>query len=445
MLRRACILAAVLLSLTMRAQRFEVLPIVEQVIDTVWGTDGRPDISVSDSLLSDPLARLAHVPRLARVPVFYRLPAIYVNYQLPTADTIQAHAWDKEHRYTEWLTSAIATNTRMRDMQQRYMIAHPDRVRYNAAWLPKAPGKLRQDIDPRKEKVSTREIRVTDEAAYLHPQTYNRINWIHTFEGSLQFSQAYISPNWYQGGTNNLNLIGAIRWAVELNQAFHPKLLFNFDIRYKVGVNNAPDDSLHKYNISEDLLQINTTFGYKALRRWYYSVNAMFKTQLLNSYKKNSHEMAASFLSPGELNIGVGMTYNYVSPRKSFTVDVSLSPLSYNLKTCVSDRVPHSPVGIADDARSVSEIGSNAEMRLKWRLSYNISLNSRLFAFTDYGYAQADLEATLQFDINRFLTTQLYAHARYDTRTVRPEGSTWHKLQLKEILSLGFSYRFSTK
>jgi hypothetical protein len=71
-------------------------------------------------------------------------------------------------------------------------------------------------------------------------------------------------------------------------------------------------------------------------------------------------------------------------------------------------------------------------------------LSSHLNAFTDFDRAQADWEGTLAFEINKFLTTQIYAHARYDTQTPKVEGTNWKKLQLKEILSIGFAYKFSS-
>ena len=77
-------------------------------------------------------------------------------------------------------------------------------------------------------------------------------------------------------------------------------------------------------------------------------------------------------------------------------------------------------------------------------MAYNITFSSRIFAFTDYDSAQADWENTLMFEINRFLTTQIYAHMRYDSRGVRAEGTKWKKLQIKEILSIGFAYKFSS-
>ena len=51
---------------------------------------------------------------------------------------------------------------------------------------------------------------------------------------------------------------------------------------------------------------------------------------------------------------------------------------------------------------------------------------------------------TLSFDINKYLSTQIYAHLRYDTSTGRIANTDWHRWQLKEILSFGFSYKFST-
>ncbi len=78
---------------------------------------------------------------------------------------------------------------------------------------------------------------------------------------------------------------------------------------------------------------------------------------------------------------------------------------------------------------------------------HNISLSSRLFVFTDYGQIQGDWENTVSFEINRFLTTpDLCACARYDTaRLLLARGSRdgW-KLQVKEILSIGFAYKFSS-
>ena len=69
---------------------------------------------------------------------------------------------------------------------------------------------------------------------------------------------------------------------------------------------------------------------------------------------------------------------------------------------------------------------------------------SSMFAFSDYESFYADWENTVIFEINRFLTTELRANLRYDTETPACDDPSWKKLQVKEILSIGFAYKFSS-
>ena len=136
------------------------------------------------------------------------------------------------------------------------------------------------------------------------------------------------------------------------------------------------------------------------------------------------------------------MTYNYANEKKTFSFDASISPLSYNLKSCINSRMHETDFGIPAGKKTTSDIGSSGEGKLKWQIAHNISLSSRLFVFTDYQYIQGDLENTLSFAINRFLSTQINVNMRYDSSSPRIPGSKWHKFQLKEILSFGFAYSF---
>lgn len=219
--------------------------------------------------------------------------------------------------------------------------------------------------------------------------------------------------------------------------------MFETSMQYKLGVNNAPDDTIHSYNITEDLFQINSKFGLKAAKRWYYSINAQFKTQLLNNYRVNTNDLTAAFLSPGELNVGVGMTYNYENPRKTVNFSAVISPLSYNMKMCTNSRLNETAFGIEEGKKTVSQYGSSAELTFKAKLAWNIEYFSRLFMFTNYEYVQGDWENTLTFNFNRFLSTKIFAHLRYQSDTPRLEDTKWQKWQLKEIISIGFSYKFS--
>lgn len=343
----------------------------------------------------------------------------------------------------DWVNDRSAAQERYRRLRQRYMIDNAPQVKYNINTLPEAPKRFRAFVDPTTAHITVEEITVDQSQvkSTVDAIKVDKIHWLQQFDGMVQFSQAYNSPNWYQGGNNNLNTIIQGVYNARLNQTFHPNLLFENTVQYKLGLNSAPDDSLRNYSISEDNFQINSKFGVKAAKRWYYSATMQFKTQLLNNYRKNTNDLTAAFLSPGELNVGLGMTYEYSTPSGNFKANASIAPLSYNLKICTNDKIDERQFGIKEGHTSVSQYGSNIDCRLEWKLAYNISFNSRLTAFTNYDYLQGDWENTFSFSINRFLSTQIYVHLRYDSTTGRYEDTKWHKWQLREVLSFGFSYR----
>ncbi len=380
-------------------------------------------------------------------PMTFYMPAIFKGYDIHI-DRAETDPFATDAPLLEdmnWAQRQIYSHNRAKVFLQRFATANPELVPYNINTMPLPPKEFVMTVDPSMAKINVVELTpdVKEMASEAPNLEIKRINWLRNFDGSLQFSQAYVSPNWYQGGNSNLNAILNLLYNVKLNPAFYPKVILEATATYKLGMNNAPDDSVHKYNISEDILQINAKFGYKALKRWYYSINAQFKTQLLNNYKKNSNELTAAFLSPGELNIGVGMTYSYTDAKKIVEFNAAINPLSYNLKMCTNNRLNPAAFGIKDGHRTISDYGSSSEVTFRWKMAYNIEYFSRLFLFTNYEYATGDWENTITFNINRFLSTTFYAHLRYQSDASRYEDTAWRLWQFKEILSIGFSYKFN--
>ena len=240
-----------------------------------------------------------------------------------------------------WLKEAQTKRQRENALRYGAMIENPQLVKYNMATLPEPPEEYAVGADLAKNRlvitpVETEPVTVEVEKVEIKPR-----NWLHTFKGSLHFTQAYVSDNWYQGGENNINVLGDIQWDCNLNQVLHPKWLFNNSLQYKLGVMTAHNDSLRHYAINEDNFQFSSQLGYKAVKNWYYSATLLFKTQLFNNYKSNTNTMTASFLSPAELNVGLGMTYNYKDKYETKVFTLSIAPLSYNLKICRDIDRPH--------------------------------------------------------------------------------------------------------
>lgn len=346
----------------------------------------------------------------------------------------------------QWLKDAQASTTRERLTRYHTMVNSPQYAYYNLDILPEPPKQYVITADPSSRKIELEAKDLTHDIGIAEDEldVVEVRDWLHSFNGSIHFSQAYMSDNWYQGGNNNLNVIGNFSWNVTLNPNKYKNLLFDNTLQYKIGLASAPQDSLRGYSISEDLLQLNTKFGYKAFKHWYYSMTLLFKTQLLNNYTSNSNNLTASFLTPGELNLGLGMTYNAKSKNGYASFDMSISPLSYNLKICRENtRVDPTSMGVDAGHHFGHKIGSSLEARFSWKITPAISWSSRLYAFTDYDYLQGDWEHTFNFSINKYLSTQLYMHLRYDKSADRDDS--WKYWQFKEILSFGFTYKFSMK
>ena len=379
------------------------------------------------------------------LPDYFFLPAVFDHHTFAADDDPFEPDLTGRPAY-RWFEQYDALDRSMKAMKYDLFSKYPEKVSYNIDLLPEAPKQYHAVVDPSKHTIEIKELaHASNVGATISSAPVKKKHWIRSFNALLQFSQAYVSPNWYQGGNNNINMLANVVYNVKLNTEYHPNLLFETTAQYKLGINNAPNDNVHNYNITDDLFQVNTTFGIKAARRWYYSFTGQFKTQLLNSYKTNSHDLRSSFLSPGELTVGVGMTYNYANAKKTFTFDASLAPLSYGLKTCISHRISPTAYGIEEGRVTKHNFGSSGEIRLYWKICNNIAFNSRIFAFSNYDSFQADWENTLAFTINRFMSAQVNVHARYDTLTpYSVDHPDWKKLQVKEILSIGFSYAFSS-
>ena len=71
---------------------------------------------------------------------------------------------------------------------------------------------------------------------------------------------------------------------------------------------------------------------------------------------------------------------------------------------------------------------------------HNMVWSCRLFYFTNYDHVQGDMENTFDFILNRFFSTRLFVHLRYDD--ARALNKDFGHFQLKELLSFGFNYKF---
>lgn len=322
-----------------------------------------------------------------------------------------------------------------------FYLQYPDLVRKNENDLkgvePLAD-ELRRIRKPKKEKVfsllnSSNNVEQVKEKDLL---VVKPNFWKIGGSGYAQFSQNYISDNWYKGGESTVALLsGAV---FQFNYDDKQKVQFENKLEWKLGFISAPSDTVHQYKPNEDLFRFSSKLGYKAIWNWYYTVSAEFKTQFFSNYETNSDKLVSSLLSPSELNIGVGMDYKYIK-GDICNLSVLINPFNYTRYSVASDRVDPTKFNIEAGKKSENQLGSRLEATLKWVIIRGLTWDSRFSYTTNYEKVLSEWENTFTFAFNRYFSTKLFVHARFDDSVSResPDDSFF---QLQELLSFGVNY-----
>lgn len=401
----------------------------------------------ADSLLSVVDEMLLIQRPAADLPGIVFLPAVYTGYDrlLPSTDSLFRLSPDAET--PAWLQRAIRSRIYANRLIQTHAINHTGQVPYNFQTMAAPPKKYVATADPTTAATIFEEIGAvpgkvdTTKPSELATSEIKKQHWLNKFSTLIQFSQAFVSPNWYQGGNNSLNLLADFQYTSKLNTKFHPKLMFENYFQWRTAMTRTPDDEYRDFSFTENRFQISSKFGYKAFYTWYYSMQALLKTPIFNGYKSGTMTRTASLFSPGEFNLGIGLTYNVKSKNDKFNLSLSLSPISYNLKTCIDKEIDETTQGIERGHKTYSTIGSSIEANWNWQICYNVSWKSRVFFFTNYEKYQYDWQNQFAFKISRWFSANLTLDARYDS--TMHKTTQWYKAQLYELFSLGFSYSFN--
>ena len=218
------------------------------------------------------------------------------------------------------------------------------------------------------------------------------------FGGGLQGSLTSYNDPWISvsGGDNSIALVGTFN----LRHVFK-KNLFSIETKFsaklgynrmkvetqRVGPDGKPmvDESGNKIMDSEgvwfknqDELLIWVNPAFEMAKNWSYGSIIQFRSQFVNGYKSRSEQekkhLKSKFMTPGYLDISLGITYK--SPKPKFPITVNISPLALNATFAESDWIrmrqvdkdnneikPAYPYGIEDpDKTSKYEGGSSVEI-----------------------------------------------------------------------------------
>ena len=325
-------------------------------------------------------------------------------------------------------------------MLQLYM-KRPDLVKNNETRLKKA-GTLREDVNKEvKQKVDlTRKVELQPEEPEAVPigLVVTKPNfWKFKGEGYLQFLQNYVSDNWHKGGESNYSAVGAV--TLEMNYNDKDKITFSNKLEMKLGFQTSRSDTLHKFKANNDLLRLTSKLGLQASKKWYYTLQLLAYTQFARGLKSNDEFTYSDFMSPLNINLGLGMDYTVEAFNKRLKGNVNISPLSFNFRYVGrTDLATH--YGIGEGHHTKEDFGSQLTSDLTWVFSDIVRWKTRLYAYTTYKRTEIEWENTFALQVSKYISTNIFIYPRFDDSTARDADMGYW--QFKEYCSLGFSYNF---
>lgn len=250
----------------------------------------------------------------------------------------------------------------------------------------------------------------------------------------IQLTQNYTSPNWYQGGSSSFAMYGLMSGKIGY---YGQRLTWENTGEWKEGFSTISGDTLHKINTTEDQLKLMTKLNFRAHKYIYYNFTGEFLTHFFPTYREKSNDWKTGPFSPIRLNLALGLDFQ---PVKGLSI--SVSPLAYKLVYAMNTtRTKPTEFSIPEGKNILNEVGSSVRIEWLWHPFRELDLQAKFYCYTNYRRVELDLEVACDFIINRFLTTRLVLHPRYDN-TVILSGDEKAKMQFKELLSIGFAHKF---
>jgi hypothetical protein len=343
-------------------------------------------------------------------------------------------------------TDADAVDSEVDQALMHVYLNRPDLVQVTESEQQQS-GSLRQDV---MAQPIVQEKKLTEEAAPLPQQAEPEADpvevaiekpnfWKHKGDAYLQFMQNYVSGNWYKGGEDNYSAVGSL--TLEANYDNKSKWKWDNKLEMKLGFQTSPSDTIHKFKSNEDLIRLTSKVGLQAANKWYYTIQMLAYTQFTRGLKANKENVFSDFMSPFNMNVGIGMDYKIEWLNKKLTGSVNMSPLAVNYRYVDrSDLAKSFGIDVPHHHHSLTDFGSQLTANVEWKMNDVVTWKSRLYAFTSYKRAEIEWENTFALRVSKYISANLFLFPRFDDSNNRDDKLGYW--QFKEYSSLGFSYNF---
>ena len=264
--------------------------------------------------------------------------------------------------------------------------------------------------------------------------------WVHSGITGINFSQTSFT-NWSEGGDNSVASNAYLNGSLNYKKN---KISWTNDLSINYGQNNTKMTGWRK-NI--DNLNFASKFGQQMTEKVYYAALLDFKTQMTDGYQYNNagdRTLISKFLTPAYLNVSVGLDY-----KPNDNLAFYFSPVAGKL-TITADTLFSTRYGVDPGKMLRAQLGAifKASCNYDKLMNGKMTLKSALDLFTAYddsfGNIDVNWDMLVGLNLSKFVTLTFQSTLKYDDdiKYIDEDGIHGARVQFKEILGLGLSYKF---
>lgn len=279
--------------------------------------------------------------------------------------------------------------------------------------------------------------------------------WSLSGDGTVGFTQTHVGEYWKKGGNSSMSILFVLK-----GKAIYKRNKINWEsgAELRNGWARLGGDNVeNKLRKSSDKLYMSSRLGISAFKKWFYSAEASFETQLFNGYKYSSpKQQISAFMAPGTFKFKLGMDYK---PHKNLSIFVS--PITMKTVWVLDEDVDKSSFGIDKDSskKKFTVPGLNFDLAWKREITDDITYRTKVRAFFDYTnpfkkkdiWWENNIVMQLTQRLNMRLETYLkyYQNEKFDVKYINDQGEEATKKearwQFKELFNIGFSYKINKR
>jgi hypothetical protein len=268
--------------------------------------------------------------------------------------------------------------------------------------------------------------------------------------------------NWAAGGQNAISLSAITQYYLDYSKG---KMNWESALDFGFGLQKNEDAPFRK---TEDRIEFNSKVGYAFSKNFSASGQLNLRTQFAPGYNlPNDSVVTSRFFAPAFSLLALGLDFRPVSQfsvliapvtgKLTFVTDQTLADQgAFGVEAAVLD----ADGTILTPGRNVrAEFGASLSFRYRQKWDW-LSIISRLDLFNNYTApdpsnrknVDVNFETTVAFHVKKFLTVNFQIAAIYDDDVmvplfeeingVRTQVGAGPRLQLKQLLTVGFALRF---